>query len=46
MIVLTSELLVYTWGDGRKGQLGHEKLETWIEKPYCVESLKGKNITR
>ncbi|KFM76050.1 hypothetical protein X975_21328, partial [Stegodyphus mimosarum] len=29
MIVLTSELLVYTWGDGRKGQLGHGKLETW-----------------
>ncbi|XP_054713786.1 LOW QUALITY PROTEIN: serine/threonine-protein kinase Nek8-like [Uloborus diversus] len=46
MIVLTSELLVYTWGDGRKGQLGHGKLETWRDKPFCVETLKGKNITR
>ncbi|XP_035231974.1 serine/threonine-protein kinase Nek8-like isoform X3 [Stegodyphus dumicola] len=46
MIVLTSELLVYTWGDGRKGQLGHGKLETWREKPLCVDALKGKNITR
>ncbi|GIY41712.1 hypothetical protein CDAR_428491 [Caerostris darwini] len=46
MIVLTAELLVYTWGDGRKGQLGHGKLETWREKPFCVDALKGKNITR
>lgn len=46
MIVLTSESLVYTWGDGRRGQLGHGKLETWIDKPLCVDSLKGKNITR
>ncbi|GBM25473.1 Serine/threonine-protein kinase Nek8 [Araneus ventricosus] len=46
MIVLTAELLVYTWGDGRKGQLGHGKLETWREKPFCVNALKGKNITR
>ncbi|KAG8194177.1 hypothetical protein JTE90_002382 [Oedothorax gibbosus] len=46
MIVLTAELLVYTWGDGRKGQLGHGKLETWRDKPFCVDALKGKNITR
>ncbi|XP_071033835.1 serine/threonine-protein kinase Nek8 isoform X3 [Parasteatoda tepidariorum] len=46
MIVVTAELLVYTWGDGRKGQLGHGKLETWRDKPFCVEALKGKNIAR
>ena len=46
MVVLTAEGLVFTWGEGKKGQLGHGELETWRAKPLCVEALKGKSITR
>ncbi|CAM1314269.1 Uncharacterised protein g6493 [Pycnogonum litorale] len=46
IIVLTTEQQVYTWGSGNCGQLGHESLEEWQDKPRCVESLKGKSITR
>ena len=46
MVVLTAEGLVFTWGEGKKGQLGHGELETWRAKPSVVESLKGKSITR
>ena len=41
IVALTSELLVFTWGDGRRGQLGHGELETWRAKPETVESLKA-----
>ena len=40
IVALTSELLVFTWGDGRRGQLGHGELETWRSRPEAVESLK------
>ncbi|CAL4067725.1 unnamed protein product, partial [Meganyctiphanes norvegica] len=46
IVLLTSECLVYTWGEGQKGQLGHETLEPWRAKPTVVEALKGKSITR
>ncbi|XP_023340046.1 serine/threonine-protein kinase Nek8 [Eurytemora carolleeae] len=46
VITLTMEGLVFTWGEGRKGQLGHGELENWRSKPQCVEVLKGKSITR
>ncbi|XP_045610447.2 serine/threonine-protein kinase Nek8 isoform X2 [Procambarus clarkii] len=46
LVLLTSECLVYTWGEGKKGQLGHESLEAWRGRPAVVESLKGKAITR
>ncbi|XP_037787785.1 serine/threonine-protein kinase Nek9-like [Penaeus monodon] len=46
IVLLTSECLVYTWGEGRKGQLGHESLEAWRGRPTVVEILKGKSITR
>ena len=32
--------MVFTWGDGRRGQLGHGELETWRSTPHCVEALK------
>ena len=32
--------MVFTWGDGRRGQLGHGELETWRSRPHCVEALK------
>lgn len=40
------ECLVYTWGEGKKGQLGHESLEQWRGYPTAVEALKEKGITR
>ena len=46
IVALTSELLVFTWGDGRRGQLGHGELETWRSRPEAVESLKTKSITK
>ncbi|KAK7065524.1 hypothetical protein SK128_006706 [Halocaridina rubra] len=46
VVLLTSECLVYTWGEGKKGQLGHESLEVWRGRPTVVEALKGKAITR
>ena len=46
MVALTTEGLVFTWGEGRKGQLGHGELENWRSHPTCVEALKGKAITR
>ncbi|CAG0891893.1 unnamed protein product [Cyprideis torosa] len=45
-IVLTNDLLVFTWGDGRKGQLGHGKVEPFRSTPACVDILKGKAITK
>ncbi|XP_076372611.1 serine/threonine-protein kinase Nek8-like isoform X2 [Tachypleus tridentatus] len=46
MIALTYDLIVYTWGEGKKGQLGHGTLEPWLDKPKCVELLLQKNITK
>ena len=46
IIALTSEHLVFTWGEGRKGQLGHGEIESWRSRPHCVEALKEKSITR
>ncbi|XP_022258858.1 serine/threonine-protein kinase Nek8-like, partial [Limulus polyphemus] len=46
MIGLTYDLMAYTWGEGKKGQLGHGSLEPWLAKPKCVEALKDKNITK
>lgn len=38
--------MVYTWGEGRRGQLGGGALENWRGRPGVVECLKGKGITR
>ncbi len=43
VIVTSMERMVYTWGDGHKGQLGHGDLDSRSE-PTLVESLKGKSI--
>ena len=42
IVALTSEMLVFTWGEGRRGQLGHGEVESWRSKPFCVEALKTK----
>ncbi|XP_037090867.1 serine/threonine-protein kinase Nek8-like [Pollicipes pollicipes] len=46
MIALTTEHLVFTWGEGKKGQLGHGMTEAWRAKPELVMALKTKSITR
>ena len=46
MIALTTEHLVFTWGEGKKGQLGHGVTESWRAKPELVVALKTKSITR
>ena len=46
IVALTSDLMVYTWGEGRRGQLGHNEVESWRSRPECVEALKAKSITR
>lgn len=45
VIVVTVERMVYTWGEGSKGQLGHGDLEARI-RPQAVEALRGKSIIR
>ena len=45
VIVATHESIVYTWGSGAHGQLGHGNLESFV-KPKVVEALKGKSIVR
>ena len=45
VIVATQEGIVYTWGAGSKGQLGHGNFES-LAKPKVVEALKGKSIVR
>ncbi|XP_018009884.1 serine/threonine-protein kinase Nek8-like [Hyalella azteca] len=46
VIVLSAEYLVYTWGEGKRGQLGHGVLEAWRGVPAVVEALRGKTMTR
>lgn len=43
-IALTSELIVYTWGENSRGQLGHGDSAAWKQTPMPVESLRGKSI--
>jgi len=42
---LTSEGVLYTWGGGDKGQLGHGD-ENSQNIPVVVEALRGKRVTR
>ena len=44
-IVVAMERLVYSWGNGSKGQLGHGDLES-RDKPLIIEALKGKSVVR
>ncbi|XP_041458233.1 uncharacterized protein LOC121410305 isoform X1 [Lytechinus variegatus] len=43
--LVTYERVVYSWGEGSKGQLGHGDLDP-RKVPTSVEALKGKSITR
>ena len=44
-IVVTYERDVYTWGDGKLGELGHGDLNSRYH-PEVVQALKGKSITK
>ncbi|CAE1157357.1 Serine/threonine-protein kinase nekl-2,Serine/threonine-protein kinase Nek8,Serine/threonine-protein kinase Nek3,Serine/threonine-protein kinase Nek1,Serine/threonine-protein kinase Nek5,Serine/threonine-protein kinase Nek2,Probable serine/threonine-protein kinase nek3,Serine/threonine-protein kinase Nek4 [Acanthosepion pharaonis] len=45
VIVISMEKLVYSWGEGVKGQLGHGNTVS-CKEPELIESLKGKAISR
>jgi len=45
IIVVTVERMVYSWGDGSKGQLGHGNLES-KQKPCHVETLQSKSVIK
>ena len=44
-LVLADEGMVFSWGVGSRGQLGHGDRET-RRKPLLVEAVKGKRIVR
>jgi len=37
--------MVYSWGNGSKGQLGHDSLES-MQKPCHVETLQSKSVVK
>jgi len=43
---MLTEMLVYSWGEGKRGQLGHGETEAWRQHPEVVEALRGKSINR
>ncbi|XP_058828425.1 serine/threonine-protein kinase Nek8 [Topomyia yanbarensis] len=43
-VVVMYDGSVYTWGEGNKGQLGHNALETWRHYPTKVEAIRNYNI--
>ncbi|XP_039291081.1 LOW QUALITY PROTEIN: serine/threonine-protein kinase Nek8 [Nilaparvata lugens] len=45
-VALSSEMLVYTWGEGRRGQLGHDETMIWCQQPRLVDSLRGRGIVK
>ena len=45
IMVVTVERMVYSWGDGSKGQLGHGNLES-KQKPTHVETLQSKSVVK
>ena len=44
-LALADEGMVYSWGMGSRGQLGHGDRET-RKNPVIIESVKGKRIVR
>ncbi|XP_063218501.1 serine/threonine-protein kinase Nek8-like [Bacillus rossius redtenbacheri] len=46
VLALTADMLVYSWGEGSRGQLGHGDTVQHTAQPRCVDALKGKSITR
>ena len=45
MTAVSNERMVYTWGEGGNGQLGHGTQES-LSLPEVVQVLKGKSIVR
>lgn len=45
MVAVTYEHMVFSWGVGSRGQLGHEDV-SHRSSPEVVEALKGRTIIR
>lgn len=43
-IAISSDGVVYTWGEGEKGQLGHCGNISWKQYPTRIESIRKFNI--
>ena len=43
IVALTTDQAVFTWGDGRRGQLGHGEVETWRPRPGNHRTLADCN---
>uniref|UniRef100_A0A182PIQ4 non-specific serine/threonine protein kinase n=1 Tax=Anopheles epiroticus TaxID=199890 RepID=A0A182PIQ4_9DIPT len=35
---------VYSWGEGDKGQLGHDALETWHHIPMRIDAIRSRKV--
>ncbi|RWS09745.1 serine/threonine-protein kinase Nek8-like protein [Dinothrombium tinctorium] len=46
-LLVTEDLLVYSWGNSSKGQLGvgNSTIE-WQPEPICIDSIRGKNVIK
>lgn len=38
-------MLVYTWGEGKEGQLAHNDCPEYLDEPQLVENIISKSIT-
>ncbi|XP_053686919.1 serine/threonine-protein kinase Nek8 [Sabethes cyaneus] len=43
-VVVMYDGSVYSWGEGNKGQLGHNSLETWRHYPSRIEASRKYNV--
>lgn len=43
-VAVSDETVVFTWGEGKRGQLGHPEETIWLERPTPVQALVDKRI--
>ncbi|XP_046686536.1 LOW QUALITY PROTEIN: serine/threonine-protein kinase Nek8-like [Homalodisca vitripennis] len=44
-IAVSADMRVYTWGEGKRGQLGHTNSPLWLQQPTLVRTLTDRKIT-
>lgn len=43
-IALSADKVVFTWGEGKRGQLGHPHAPMWLQDPTPVQDLADRSI--
>ncbi|KAL1132427.1 hypothetical protein AAG570_010382 [Ranatra chinensis] len=43
-IALTSDFIVFSWGEGKRGQLGQDPCPIWVEEPEPIQELNSHAI--